>query len=61
MDRYKERLSSPKKIYLYPLRSDFRNFLCGERDDYGDHAGDSNYNRKEDQIYQKLLPDLLSN
>jgi hypothetical protein len=29
MDRYTERLSSPKQIYLYPLRTDFRNFLCG--------------------------------
>jgi hypothetical protein len=33
MDRYRQRLSSPKQIYMYPLRPDFRDFLCGERDD----------------------------
>lgn len=30
MDRYNERLSSPKQIYMYPLRPDFRAILCGK-------------------------------
>ncbi|MDK2897373.1 MAG: hypothetical protein PWP04_1493 [Candidatus Atribacteria bacterium] len=29
MDRYKQYLSSPKLIYIYPLRRDFRVLLCG--------------------------------
>lgn len=30
MDRYHQHLSSPKRIYMYPLRRDFRAILCGE-------------------------------
>jgi len=30
MDRYCQYLSSPKQIYMYPLRRDFRAILCGE-------------------------------
>ena len=30
MDRYTQHLSSPKHIYVYPLRRDFRALLCGE-------------------------------
>lgn len=30
MDRYSQYLSSPKHIYMYPLRRDFRAILCGE-------------------------------
>lgn len=30
MDRYSQYLSSPKAIYMYPLRHDFRSALCGE-------------------------------
>jgi len=30
MDRYHQHLSSPKLIYMYPLRCDFRAILCGE-------------------------------
>ncbi|MGI6596417.1 MAG: DUF4338 domain-containing protein [bacterium] len=30
MDRYKEYPSSPKKIYMYPLRPDFRDILLGK-------------------------------
>lgn len=31
MDRYSQYLSSPKQIFMYPLVSDFRAHLCGER------------------------------
>lgn len=30
MDRYNKKLSSPKQIYMYPLRTDFRAILCGK-------------------------------
>lgn len=30
MDRYSQYLSSPKHIYVYPLRRDFQAILCGE-------------------------------
>lgn len=30
MDRYRHYLSSPKLIYMYPLRQDFRAILCGK-------------------------------
>lgn len=30
MDRYSKYLSSPKQIYMYPLRRDFRAILCGK-------------------------------
>lgn len=30
MDRHHQHLSSPKRIYMYPLRRDFRAILCGE-------------------------------
>ncbi|QSQ08321.1 hypothetical protein H0A61_00643 [Koleobacter methoxysyntrophicus] len=30
MDRFNQHLSSPKWIYMYPLRHDFRAILCGE-------------------------------
>lgn len=33
MDRYKQYPSSPKLIYMYPLRRDFRAILCGESGD----------------------------
>jgi hypothetical protein len=33
MDRYKQYLSSPKQIYMYPLRRDFRAILRGESGD----------------------------
>ncbi len=31
MDRYKQYLSTPKLIFVYPLVADFRAYLCGER------------------------------
>jgi len=34
-DRYHQRLSSPKLIYMYPLVKDFRSYLKGERSDWG--------------------------
>jgi len=34
-DRYNEKLSSPKLIYVYPLVEDFRSYLKGERSDWG--------------------------
>ncbi len=34
MDRYCEYLSSPKHIYVYPLVSDFRDYLLGNRPDW---------------------------
>lgn len=33
MDRHHQYLSSPKQIYMYPLRKDFRVILCGESRD----------------------------
>ena len=33
MDRYHQHLSSPKRIYVYPLRRDFRAILRGESGD----------------------------
>jgi hypothetical protein len=33
MDRYKQYLSTPKHIYVYPLHRDFRAILCGESGD----------------------------
>lgn len=33
MDRYHQHPSSPKRIYMYPLRRDFRAILCGESGD----------------------------
>lgn len=33
MDRYTQHLSSPKRIYMFPLRRDFRAILCGESGD----------------------------
>jgi hypothetical protein len=33
MDRYHQHPSSPKRIYIYPLRRDFRAILCGESGD----------------------------
>lgn len=33
MDRHKQYLSTPKLIYMYPLRRDFRAILCGESGD----------------------------
>lgn len=33
MDRYHQHPSSPKRIYVYPLRRDFRAILCGESED----------------------------
>ncbi|MEW5817492.1 MAG: Druantia anti-phage system protein DruA [Spirochaetota bacterium] len=33
MDRYKQYLSSPKHIYVYPLHRDFRSILRGESGD----------------------------
>lgn len=30
-DRYSQKLSSPKAIYMYPLVEDFRNFLTGKK------------------------------
>lgn len=35
MDRYNKHLSSPKQIYMYPLRPDFRVHLCGVADQGG--------------------------
>jgi len=32
MDRHRQKLSSPKQIYMYPLRHDFKAILRGERD-----------------------------
>lgn len=31
MDRYKQYLSTPKQIFVYPLVADFREYLCGKR------------------------------
>ena len=31
-DRHKEYLSSPKDIYMYPLKKDFRKYLTGEKE-----------------------------
>lgn len=35
-DRYGKYLSSPKKIYMYPLVKDFRDYLTGEKETGGD-------------------------
>jgi len=34
-DRYKEYLSTPKRIYVYPLVQDFRASLCGSGGEVG--------------------------
>lgn len=31
-DRYNEHLSTPKEIYMYPLKKDFRKYLTGEKE-----------------------------